>query len=238
MRVCASSMRTLWLKTPKRARKAHIGWWARLFGGAAARAEAAPDIPHAKPVRGSEPIWQRLLQEPGVTVATSQILLTYSTALETVCEGYHGQGRRLYPESVLPFPKETIRAALALSFIQLERQGWPRTGIAPGEVLAAAKALDLHFTPAAEIPAHPIDNWLAFTRRLRTLSATQQGLVSPWMVVLAVGWEGLLVRAGVPKGRRDALVNALQEATWPLSSEQVEGGHTPPTDVFADGLRA
>jgi hypothetical protein len=237
MRVWTPSMRTLWLKTPKRARRAPMGWWARLFG-AAARAESAPDIPHAKAVRGSEPIWQRLMQEPGVTVATSQILQTYSAALETVCEGYHGQGRRLYPESVLPFPKETIRAALALSFIQLERQGWPRTGIAPGELLAAAKALDIHFTPAAEIPVHPIDNWLAFTRRLRTLSATQQGLVSPWMVVLAVGWEGLLVRAGVPKGRRDALVNALQEATWPLSSGQVEGGHTPPTDVLVNGLRA
>jgi hypothetical protein len=198
-----------------------MGWWARLVG-AAELPKASVAIPHTKVRQDSGTIWQCLMQEPGVTATTSQILQAYSAALETVCEGYHGQGRRLHSESLLPCPKETIRAALALAFIQLERQGWPRTGISPGELLAAAQALDIHFAPGAEIPAHPIDNWLAFTQRLRTLSAVQRRQPSPWMMVLPVGWKGLLVQAGVPKDRRDAFLNALHEATWPPPSGRVE----------------
>jgi hypothetical protein len=121
---------------------------------------------------------------------------------------------------MLPCPKETIRAALALAFLQLESQGWPKTGTSPADLLSAAKALDIHFVPDREVPAHPIDNWLAFTRRLRTLSAVRPSPASPWITADTVGWEGLLVLAGVPQDRRDLLITALGAAACPPSAGQ------------------
>jgi hypothetical protein len=114
---------------------------------------------------------------------------------------------------MLPHPKETIRAALVLSFLQLERQGWPRRGISPAQLLAAAQTLDLHFAPDQEVPAHPIDNWLAFMRRLRTLSTVPASHAPPRITADTMGWVGLLVIAGVPKDRRDTLINVVPEAT-------------------------
>jgi transposase len=174
------------------------------------------DTPHTEDVQVPVPIWQRLMREPGVIAATSQIICAYGAVLEMIYEGYQGyrgQRHRLLPESMLPHPKETIRAALALSFLQLEWQGWPRRGISPAQLLAAAQTLDLHFAPDREVPAHPTDNWLAFMRRLRSLSSVPAFPAPPRITADTMGWVGLLVMAGVPKDRRDTLIKVVREAT-------------------------
>jgi hypothetical protein len=191
-----------------------MGWEARLWG-AEELPEVLADTPHTQGMQVSVPVGRRLMQETGIIAAISQIIRAYGSVLEVVDEGYHKQKRRLFPESMLPCPKETIRAALALSFLELEGRGWPRSAISPAQLLAAAQALDLHFAPDQEVPTHPIDNWLAFMRRLRTLSAVSRSHVAPRIRAHTIGWEGLLVIAGVPKDRRDTLIDMLREATRP-----------------------
>src|SRR5262245_59693077 len=196
-----------------------MGWWAKLWG-AGETADAWSGTPCIGDIQDRVSIAQHLKREAGVIAATVRLIHAYGAVLETVCEGHHGQGRRLHPESMLPCPKETIRAALALAFLQLESQGWPKTGTSPADLLSAVKALDIHFVPDQEVPVHPIDNWLAFTRRLRTLSTVGPSPAASWITADTVGWEGLLVMAGVPQDRRDPLITALGAAARPPQTDQ------------------
>jgi hypothetical protein len=76
----------------------------------------------------------------------------------------------LYPESILPYPKDIIEWALRVFWDEMEKNGkevyWDLTKTS---LLIGSRALHEHFAPDEEIPADPHLNGHAFMERCRRL---------------------------------------------------------------------
>jgi hypothetical protein len=76
--------------------------------------------------------------------------------LETLHERPESTGRYFHPESILPYPKETIRAALVLVFEIMERDQLQQfAGVSKDVYLVTEHLLGECFAPDEEAPDDP-----------------------------------------------------------------------------------
>jgi hypothetical protein len=146
----------IWL-TPRKANQERT---LAIEGGSSPAAPAPPREPSE-----IDTIIERERQRMNLLSEAWKIIWDYAGVVGTLDERFKATGKLLYPESLLPHPKETISRAFSRIYEEMERihvQHW--NGFSKDIYFRVEMALD-QFAPDDEVPDDPAKNLVAYRWR-------------------------------------------------------------------------